>query len=70
MIIKLLKKLRVHSSNEVIDYKTKFEEWKIQLTMTIDFVSSNNSDETLNMHTKSNNIEIMVGIETDRLRTF
>ena len=27
------KNLRVHSSNEVIDYETQFGEWKIQLTM-------------------------------------
>ena len=54
MIIKLLK--RVHSSNEVFDYET-------QLTMSINFISSNVSDETCNMHTKSNNIEIMMGSE-------
>ena len=26
---KILKTLRVHSSNEVIDYETQFREWKI-----------------------------------------
>ena len=35
--------------------------------MTINFISSKNSDETRNMHTKSNNIEIMVGSETDKI---
>ena len=59
------KKLRVHSSNEVIDYETQFEEWKIQLTMSINFISSKDSDETCNMHAKSDNIEIMMGSETD-----
>ena len=62
---KTSKKLRVHSSNEVIDYETQFEEWKIQLTMSINFISSKDSDETRNMHTKSDNIEIMMGSETD-----
>ena len=42
-------------------------EWKIQLTMTINFVSSKDSDETRTMHTKSNNVEIMIGSETDKL---
>ena len=29
------KNLRVHSSNEVIDYETQFGEWKILLIMSI-----------------------------------
>ena len=54
------KNLRVHSSNEVIDYETQFGEWKIQLTMSINFISSKDSGKTRNLHTqKSNNIEIM-----------
>ena len=59
------KNLRVHSSNEVIDYETQFGEWKIQLTMSINFISSKDSGETCNMHTKSDSIEIMVSSETD-----
>ena len=42
-------------------------EWKIQLTMAISFVSSKDSDETRTMHTKSNNVEIMIGSETDEI---
>ena len=33
--------------------------------MSINFISSKDSDETRNMHTKSNKIEIMMGSETD-----
>ena len=33
--------------------------------MLINFISSKDSDETRNMHSKSNNIEIMMGSETD-----
>ena len=62
---KTSKKLRVHSSNEVIDYETQFGEWETQLTMSINFISSKDSHETRNMHTKSDNIEIMMGSETD-----
>ena len=35
--------------------------------MTINFMSSKDSDETWAMHTKSNNIEIMIGNETDEI---
>ena len=45
------------------DHKTQGE-WKIQLTMTISFMSTKDSDETSTMHTKSNNIEIIIGNET------
>ena len=54
------KNLRVPSSNE-----TQFGELKIQLTMSINFISSKDSDETRNMHTKSDNIEIIMGSETN-----
>ena len=46
------KNLKVHSSNEVFDCETQFGEWKIQLTLLINFISPNGSDETCNMHTK------------------
>ena len=42
------------------DHKTQ-EEWKIQLTMIINFISSKDYDETRTMHTTSDNIEIMIG---------
>ena len=53
-----------HSRNTIIDYKTQGE-WKIHLTMAIDFISSKDSNETCGMHTKSDNIEIMMGSETE-----
>ena len=59
--------MKVHSGNEVSDYKTQFGEWKIPLRMSINFISSKDSDKTRNMHTKSNNIELMVGSETDEI---
>ena len=48
------------------DHKTQ-SEWKIQLTMVINFISSKDSGEILTMHTKSDNIEIMIGNETDEI---
>ena len=58
-------KLRVHSLNKVIDDKTQFGAWKIQLTMQISFISSIDSGDTRTMRTKSDNIEIMMVSETD-----
>ena len=64
---KAFKNLSVHSGNKVSDYKTQFGEWKIQTTMSINVISSKDSDETCPMYTKSNNTEIMVGSETDEI---
>ena len=50
-------------SDMINDHKTQ-SEWKIQLTMQINFISSKDSEETRTMHTKSHNIEIMMGNET------
>ena len=58
-------KLKFHRSNEVIDYETQFGEWKIQLIMSINFISSKDSNETRNMHKKSDNIESIMVSETD-----
>ena len=48
------------------DHKTQSEQ-KIQLTIQINFLSSKDSEETSTMHTKSDNIEIMIGKETDEI---
>ena len=48
-------------------FKTQGE-WKIEQTIAIDLMSfkdSKYSNETPNMHARSNNIEIMIGNETD-----
>ena len=59
--------LKVHSSNEVFGYKTQYGEWKIQLTMSINFILSNGSDVACNMHPKSDGIETMMGCETHEI---
>ena len=45
------------------DYKSKGE-WKIQITMRIIFISFIDKNEIQVMHTKSDNIEIMIGTDT------
>ena len=57
---KTQEKWRIHSGNKIIEHKAQ-NEWKIQLTIPINFISSKDSDETRTMHTKSNNIEILMG---------
>ena len=58
--------VRYHSGNKSWLEETP-SEWKIQLTMAINFISSKDSDETRTMHTKSNNLEIMIGSETNEI---
>ena len=58
--------IRPYLSDMINDHKTR-REWKIQLTMQINFISSKDSEETCTMHTKSHNIEIMMGNETDEI---
>ena len=58
--------IRPYLSDMINDHKTR-REWKIQLKMLINFISSKDSDETGNLQTKSNNIEIMMDNETDEI---
>ena len=48
------------------DHKT-IGEWKIKLTMQINFISHKDSEETCTMYTKSRNIEIMEGDEKNEI---
>ena len=58
---------KVYSGNKVIDSKTPGE-WKIQLTMKINFVCSrDNSNEIRTMHAESENAHILMGSETDEI---
>ena len=48
-------KIRTYLSN-IISYHKNQGEWKIQLTMAINFISSKDSNETCTMHLKSDNM--------------
>ena len=58
--------IRPYLSDIINDHKTQGE-WKIQVTMAIIFISSKGSNETRTMHTKSNNIEILIGMKQMKL---
>ena len=47
--------------------KEKKGEWKIQLIMKINFISSKNFNETRDMYSKSDNFEIMMGVDTNEI---
>ena len=49
----------------IINNLKKYDMWKIQLTIAINFISSKDNGENRVMHLKSNNIEIMVNDEAD-----
>ena len=51
-------------SGETID-DNNFGEWKFQLTMRINFISSLDTGEIRTMDSKSDNIEVMMGSETN-----
>ena len=50
--------VRYHSGDKTWLEETS-SEWKIQLTMAINFLSSKDSDETRTVHTNDNNVEIL-----------
>ena len=58
--------IRPYLSDMINDHKTQ-SDWKIQLTMQINFISSKDSKVTHTMHTKSHNTEIMMGNKTDEI---
>ena len=51
----------------MIDYKRRIGEWKTQLIMKINFISSKNFSETRDMHSKSDNVEIMMDVDTNEI---
>ena len=56
--------IRPYLKNMIDNHKSKGE-WKIQLTMRIIFVSFTDANETREMHTKSDNIAVIRGVETE-----
>ena len=60
-------KYRIHyPGHKIIEEKTQ-SEWKIQITASINFLSSKDSDEIRTMHTKSDNVEIMMASEASKI---
>ena len=65
-IVRYLNNVREHL-RKMINDKRKKGEWKIQLIMKINFISSKNFNDTRDVHNKSDNVEIMMGAETNEI---
>ena len=65
MIMPYLKKMINNSKATITDFNNLSGVWKIQLTMRINFVSSLDPEKNRVMNSKSDNIEIMMGTETN-----
>ena len=61
-----LNEIRQYLKDMIKDHKTKGE-WKIQSTIAISFMSSKDSNESRTVPSKSNNIKILIGNETDKI---
>ena len=51
----------------MINDKKSIGEWKIQLVLKINFISSKNFNDVKDMHRKSDNVEIMMGVDTNEI---
>ena len=63
-IFEYFDKIKPYLKDMIDDYKSKGE-WKIQLVMTVIFVSFIDKNETQVMDTKSDNVKIMNGTDTN-----
>ena len=58
--------IKQYSVNIIHNPKTQ-NEWKIQLALAINFVSSKDLKKTRTMYRNSDNIDIKIGYETDQI---
>ena len=61
-----LDEIKPYLSDIINDHKTQGE-WKIKLTVAINFFSSKDSEETRTMYSPSDNIEVIMAIEIDKI---
>ena len=61
-----LDETKPYLSDIINDHKTQGE-WEIHLTMAINFFSSKDFEEIRTVHSKSDNINILIGNETDEI---
>ena len=53
---------------DIINNLKKLDAWKIQLAIANNFISSLHNDEERVMHSKSDNVEIMISNKADEIR--
>ena len=59
-----LHEIKPHLADTKNEHKNK-DEWKIQISMSLNFVSSKDSNEVRTMYAKSNNADVLIGNTTD-----
>ena len=59
-----LDEIRTYFSDIINEHKNK-DEWKIQINMSINFISLKDSNEVRTMYTKSGNVDIMTDVDTN-----
>ena len=59
-----LDEIRPYLSDIINEHKNK-DEWKMHINMSINFISSKDSNEVRTMYTKSGNVDIMTGVDTN-----
>ena len=59
-----LDEMRPYFSDIINEPKNK-NKWKIQVNMSINFISLKDSNEVRTMYTKSDNVDIMTGVDTN-----
>ena len=66
IVDKYIYKIRTHLI-DIIDFLKKFDTLRIQLTISKDFISSIDNDEECVMHSKRDDLEIMINDEADEV---
>ena len=64
-----LDEIRPYLSDIINEHKNK-DEWKIQINMSIDFISSKDSDEARTMYTKSDNVDVIEKLSKSTLERY
>ena len=59
-----LDEIRPYLSDIINEHKNK-NEWKIQINMSINFISLKDANKVRTMYTKSDNVDSMTGVETN-----
>ena len=59
-----LHEIKPHLADIINEHKNK-DEWKIQISMSLNFVSSKDSNEVRTMYTKSDNADALIGNTTN-----
>ena len=67
MVTEYLNEIKPYLEEEIINNFKLSDTWKIQLTIPINFISSKDNDEERVIHSKIDNIDIMINDKADEV---